>query len=65
MTGVRVSAAPCGNMMNSRKQYYLHSYTVEQPDLNWNNPSVVKEMQDIVGFGVNLGVSGSGCNVID
>ena len=31
-----------------RGQYYLHSYAVSQADLNWNNPAVVKEMQDVV-----------------
>ncbi len=48
-----------------RGQYYLHSYTVEQPDLNWDNPKVVKEMQDVVDFWVDLGVSGFRCDVID
>lgn len=49
----------------SRKQYYLHSYTVEQPDLNWDNPKVIKEMQDVVDFWVDLGVDGFRCDVID
>lgn len=49
----------------SRKQYYLHSYAVSQPDLNWENPKVVKEMQDIVDFWVDLGVDGFRCDVID
>ncbi len=48
-----------------RKQYYLHSYAVSQADLNWENPAVVKEMQDIVDFWVNLGVDGFRCDVID
>ena len=48
-----------------RKQYYLHSYAVSQPDLNWNNPSVVKEMQDVVDFWVDLGVDGFRIDVID
>lgn len=48
-----------------RNQYYLHSYAVEQPDLNWTNPKVVKEMQDIVDFWVDLGVDGFRCDVID
>lgn len=48
-----------------RKQYYLHSYTVEQPDLNWDNPDVVKEMQDVIDFWVSLGVDGFRCDVID
>lgn len=49
----------------SRKQYYLHSYAVSQPDLNWENPKVVKEMQDVVDFWVDLGVDGFRCDVID
>ena len=49
----------------SRKQYYLHSYTVEQPDLNWDNPKVIKEIQDVVDFWVDMGVDGFRCDVID
>ncbi len=48
-----------------RGQYYLHSYAVTQADLNWNNPAVVKEMQDVVDFWVDLGVDGFRCDVID
>ena len=48
-----------------RGQYYLHSYTVQQPDLNWDNPAVVKEMQDIVDFWIDQGVDGFRCDVID
>lgn len=49
----------------ARQQYYLHSYAIEQADLNWDNPQVVKEMQDIVDFWVDLGVDGFRCDVID
>lgn len=48
-----------------RGQYYLHSYTPEQPDLNWNNPAVVKEIQDVIDFWVDMGVDGFRCDVID
>jgi len=48
-----------------RGQYYLHSYAVSQADLNWNCPAVVKEMQDVVDFWVDLGVDGFRCDVID
>jgi len=48
-----------------RGQYYLHSYAVSQADLNWNNPAVVKEMQDVVDYWVDLGVDGFRCDVID
>lgn len=48
-----------------RGQYYLHSYAVSQADLNWNCPAVVKEMQDVVDFWMDLGVDGFRCDVID
>ena len=48
-----------------RGQYYLHSYALSQADLNWNNPAVVKQMQDVVDFWVDLGVDGFRCDVID
>lgn len=48
-----------------RGQYYLHSYAVSQADLNWENPAVVKEMQDVVDFWIDLGVDGFRCDVID
>ncbi len=48
-----------------RGQYYLHSYAPSQPDLNWENPQVVREMQDVVDFWVDLGVDGFRCDVID
>ena len=49
----------------TRGQYYMHSYTAGQPDLNWTNPRVIKEMQDVVDFWVNLGVGGFRIDVID
>ncbi|XP_014664799.1 PREDICTED: maltase 2-like isoform X3 [Priapulus caudatus] len=42
----------------TRQQYYLHTYLAEQPDLNFNNPKVVKEMQDILLFWLDKGVDG-------
>ncbi len=50
---------------SQRKQYYLHSYAVEQPDLNWDNSKVVQEMQAIVDYWVELGVDGFRIDVID
>lgn len=49
----------------TRGQYYLHTYAVGQPDLNWENPAVVKEMQAVVDFWVDLGVDGFRVDVID
>ncbi|XP_062563069.1 maltase A3-like [Armigeres subalbatus] len=41
-----------------RQQYYLHQFTVEQPDLNYRNPKVVQEMKDIITFWLDKGVDG-------
>ena len=41
-----------------RKQYYLHTFAVEQPDLNWENPEVRKALFDVANFWVNKGVGG-------
>ena len=46
-------------------QYYLHSFAVSQPDLNWENPKVQDEMKKVVDFWVNLGVDGFRCDVLD
>lgn len=48
-----------------RNQYYLHSFAVGQPDINWENPKVVAEMQGVVDFWSDLGVDGFRCDVID
>ena len=48
-----------------RQQYYLHTYAVGQPDLNWENPEVVRQMQAVVDFWVDMGVDGFRVDVID
>lgn len=48
-----------------RKQYYLHSYAVGQPDLNWENPKVRQEITDVIDFWVDMGVDGFRIDVID
>jgi alpha-glucosidase len=40
------------------RQYYLHSFLKEQPDLNWRNPQVKKAMFDVVRFWLERGVDG-------
>lgn len=49
----------------SVKQYYLHSFAVEQADLNWENPKVREEVKNIIDFWVDLGVDGFRCDVLD
>ena len=39
-------------------QYYLHMFAKEQPDLNWNNPGLKKELFDMVNWWLEKGVAG-------
>ena len=39
-------------------QYYLHLFLPEQPDLNWRNPAVHQEFEQIVRFWLDRGVAG-------
>lgn len=39
-------------------QWYLHLFTPEQPDLNWNHPDVRREHEDILRFWFDRGVAG-------
>ncbi|XP_030383381.1 maltase 2-like isoform X2 [Scaptodrosophila lebanonensis] len=41
-----------------RKQYYLHQFTKEQPDLNFRNPEVVKAMDEVLTYWLDKGVAG-------
>jgi maltose alpha-D-glucosyltransferase/alpha-amylase len=40
------------------KQYYWHRFYESQPDLNYDNPAVQKEMLNVVKFWADLGVDG-------
>jgi len=39
-------------------QWYLHLFDPGQPDLNWRNPDVTEEFQDILRFWLDRGVDG-------
>ncbi len=41
-----------------REQFYLHSFDVKQPDLNWSNPEVRIAIQQTMRFWLDLGVDG-------
>ena len=45
--------------------YYLHLYTIEQADLNYHNPEVINEVENILKFYLNKGVAGFRCDVIN
>lgn len=47
------------------KEYYYHSFFNDQPDLNWRNPEVKKEMQNVLKYWLELGVDGFRFDVIN
>ena len=46
-------------------QYYLHQFSVKQPDLNWDNPKLRKELYDMILWWMDKGVGGFRFDVID
>lgn len=47
-----------------RKQYYLHYYAPQQPDLNWENPTVRQYVYDAMRYWKAKGVDGWRLDVI-
>ena len=47
-----------------RGQYYLHLYSRKQPDLNWENETVRKEVYDLMKFWLDKGADGWRMDVI-
>lgn len=39
-------------------KYYLHSYAVKQPDLNWENPVLRQELYDMINWWLDKGIAG-------
>ena len=48
-----------------RAQYYLHCFAKEQPDLNWENPKLRKELYQMIRFWMDLGIEGLRFDAID
>ncbi|KAK6173033.1 hypothetical protein SNE40_016571 [Patella caerulea] len=41
-----------------RQQFYYHAFLEEQPDLNYRNPKVIEEMNNVIRFWSEMGVDG-------
>lgn len=46
-------------------EYYLHFYHKKQPDLNWENETMRKEIWKMMNFWIDMGVGGFRMDVID
>lgn len=47
------------------QQYYLHLFSPQQADLNWDNPQVRTEIKNVCQFWLNRGVDGFRLDVIN
>jgi alpha-glucosidase len=47
------------------KQYYLHTFLSQQPDLNWDNKDVRAAMKDAMRFWLDIGVDGFRVDAVD
>ena len=52
------ACGPAWTLDETTRQYYLHSFMPEQPDLNWDNPEVERAMHDVIRFWMDRGVDG-------
>lgn len=50
---------------SNTKQYYYHQFATEMADLNWTNPKVVGEIQDVFRLWLDMGVDGFRLDVIN
>jgi oligo-1,6-glucosidase len=52
-------------LKNEPGMYYLHLYGKKQPDLDFHNEEVIKEVEKILTYWLDKGVYGFRCDVID
>ncbi len=55
---VSVFGGPAWTLDEHTGQYWLHLFLPEQPDLNWANPKVPEEFDEILRFWLSRGVDG-------
>ena len=46
-------------------QYYYYQFSEKQPDLNWENPALRRELYDMIRWWVDKGVGGFRLDVVD
>ena len=56
---------PAWEWVPELKQYYFHQFSVKQPDLNWENPKLRREIYDMILWWMDKGVGGFRLDVID
>jgi oligo-1,6-glucosidase len=56
---------PAWTLDEATGQYYLHLFSRRQPDLNWENPAVRREVHDMMNWWLARGIAGFRMDVID
>ena len=56
---------PAWEYVPETDEYYLHIFHRKQPDLNWNNPKLRREIYDMMCWWLNKGVDGFRMDVIN
>lgn len=57
-------SGPAWKLDPTTNEYYLHLFAEKQPDLNWDNPKVRREVYDLMKFWLDKGVDGFRMDVI-
>lgn len=60
-----VFGGPAWEWVPELSQYYFHQFSVKQPDLNWENEKVRREIYDMILWWMDKGVGGFRLDVID
>jgi alpha-glucosidase len=53
-----VFGGPAWTLDEASGEYYLHLFAPEQPDLDWHNPQVQADFEDVLRFWLGRGVDG-------
>ena len=48
----------CWEPVPGTDKYYFHMFAKEQPDLNWENPTLRKKLYDMINWGLEKGLAG-------
>lgn len=49
---------PAWEKISGTNKYYFHTFAKEQPDLNWENPTVRKKIYEMITWWLKKGISG-------
>lgn len=60
-----VFSGPAWTLDEKSNEYYFHLFSKTQPDLNWENENLRKEIYKMINYWLDLGIDGFRLDVID